>query len=364
MIVRTLCGSFDKVTVWDTAGGDYLFVAGPASMAVSLEALRDRAMAPTVRADLHRLGINHVGQILGTFIASDSALRAWSASAIVHTDDNAVLEFAAPRQMLRNETYEISQALAALQQSAFDGIVLVDRASDWQIEVTQRVARAATARGYRDLAYRRRREGDSVGALEAFARGYREDPGNIGVSYGFHYMMAEIRESGAPVESVPRLRAVLAELDSYRGPMLAPITGGTLEEIVQFNTKLGAEAFEQGFWFMAGEYFGAAVGIQPDNPDLQQLLAVSYSRCGRLDEAIDLMNRVLERRPDDPEANFTRGQFAVFADDFDEALRRFEFVLRSGAISPGDLAANQSLAKIHGHPDFVALLERFRISPN
>jgi hypothetical protein len=50
-----------------------------------------------MRVDLSRMGAYQPAQILGHFIAADESLQRWAANTPVHTDDNALLEFSAPR---------------------------------------------------------------------------------------------------------------------------------------------------------------------------------------------------------------------------------------------------------------------------
>ncbi len=358
MIVRTLGESFGYLTVWDTAGGDYLFVCTAEPIQVDLGAVLRRLGAPRVRADLHRLGINHPGQFLGAFIASDQALRTWAADAPLHTDDNARLEFSAPTRLFASESYEIAAALADRQHSPFDDLLASNPDAPAHRNVRDRVERAAAARRLRDQALAAERSGDVLAQLKAYVDAYRTDPGNIGVSYNFHALLKRIQTDAPDLQHNPQARPYLEELNGYRGPMLAPLQGGTLPEIARFNTALGQQAAGLDLWYMASEYFEAALALR-DSPELAQALAVSYSRSGRLDQAIALLEGLLARDPDLASAQFLRGQFAVFAQDFDEALKRFAWSLEHQAVSARELAENDSLAGIRNDPRFQALLERY-----
>ncbi|RMF77620.1 MAG: hypothetical protein D6744_11145, partial [Planctomycetota bacterium] len=356
MIVRTLADVFGYLTLWEPTGGDQMLIAGREPFSASLEDVLRKYDAPAVRADLHRVGANHPGQVLGTFTASDAALRRWSADARVHTDDNAYLEFSAPRDVLADYELEIEQRLHRLQHAPGPDVLRIDGANPRHVEVVKRIERALRARRFRDAASAAEAAGDWLGALTAYVEGYRIDPGNIAITQRYHQLLVEIRDRRPELFEDPRYAPLLTELQGYRGPLLAPLRGGTLDEIRRFNYELGVSAFDGGLYAMAVEYLEAAAALAPDDPQCNSMLALAYSRCDRVDDAIATIERELQRAPQSGLANYLRAQFAAHEGDADTAIRCLHVVLDAGLFSREQLAADPLLSALHDDPRFADLV--------
>ena len=97
-IAATFASVFEHVALWEAVpGGDYFLVGSQAPLRLSREELVARAAERGLGADLARIGVGSVEQILSAFAADNAGLARFVAGAAVNTDDSATLEFSAPR---------------------------------------------------------------------------------------------------------------------------------------------------------------------------------------------------------------------------------------------------------------------------
>lgn len=103
-IVRTFSEEFSSVTMWESiVGDDYLLVGSMAELTMSYESAEALISDPARGRDLRRIGINDVPDLMSLMLMNREALSRFSAGAPIHTDDNSLLEFNAPRYIYKDE---------------------------------------------------------------------------------------------------------------------------------------------------------------------------------------------------------------------------------------------------------------------
>lgn len=105
MVLRTFAESFPYVTVWNMQESDFLLVGSLREQEFDYPLLRkifseNRAF----REDLITQGLSDVYAVLGLYRMGKKELLAFTAGADFNTDDNALLEFSAPRSLGRSTT--------------------------------------------------------------------------------------------------------------------------------------------------------------------------------------------------------------------------------------------------------------------
>ena len=103
-IIRSFSEEFAFVSMWESiAGDDYLLIGSEEEYGLSYEKARQYLSDETVGRDLRRIGINNVPDLLSLMIMSRKKLLEFSVSAPLHTDDNSLLEFNAPKYVYKDE---------------------------------------------------------------------------------------------------------------------------------------------------------------------------------------------------------------------------------------------------------------------
>ena len=93
-VVATFAEVFPDTTLWHSTSA--ILIGRRRPVETSLDALAERMAAPRVAAQLDRLGLAEPLAFLAERRLDDDQVRAYSAGAVVNTDDNLYLEFSSP----------------------------------------------------------------------------------------------------------------------------------------------------------------------------------------------------------------------------------------------------------------------------
>ena len=106
MVLATLAGQFDSVSVWRGEEPDFLLLARMDRSPLSLDRLRKLLEQPGISGDFDALNVSAPEGVLAYHRLDDVDLRRFVAGARHNTDDNTLLEFHAPRALLLHGLYE------------------------------------------------------------------------------------------------------------------------------------------------------------------------------------------------------------------------------------------------------------------
>ncbi|HYF51586.1 MAG TPA: fused MFS/spermidine synthase [Planctomycetota bacterium] len=121
-IIRTFGEVFPHIQLWWINKGDYLIVGSESPLTIPIRELRHRLKEPGVQRWLQRVRLDTEEEFVAGFMQHDDALRRKAKDSPLHTDDNMLLEFSAPRAL-----YGASQSFGASQLAPLvDQIVDLD----------------------------------------------------------------------------------------------------------------------------------------------------------------------------------------------------------------------------------------------
>lgn len=255
MVVRTLLEAFEFVSVWELADADYGLIAGRAPPRVPLDDVIARYEERSVHGDLYRIALLDLGSVLGSYVTSGDPLRDWSADAPVHTDDNARLEFSAPRHLHRREHARIAHTLSAFQRSPFEEVVQA-RDDRGHRAVADRMTATISARRKRIEAGLLRDRGEHAAAFELLLEAYAEDPGN----YLGYLNLVHCHEEMDPRGGRAQVRLDL--IAALPLPPLASPGGMSRTEMAELLRAFAEEAGEHGHPSAAAAYLELARRIE------------------------------------------------------------------------------------------------------
>ena len=348
-VARTLCETFETVSLWEAAENEYLFLAGRHRPAVPLGDVLQRLSAPSVRADLYRAGLGCPGRLAGSFVTSGESLRCWAASAPIHTDDNALLEFSAPQSLYRRSPSRIPQALLSLHRTPFGTVIAVDAPNDpIQQRVVARARAAVKARRLRIEGVAMLQRHNMQHGVGKLLEACRADPGNV-LAFGRVY----------------RLRQRLGrnfDFSTLRLPTLAPEaprSNPQLSAVTEWLVEQGVQATRMKRWEMAASYLAEARSIDPAGERAAILLAEAFARGARAEQALACLEDFLRRRPGHGRASYLWARLAVGRSDRSAVLERLDAALAAGAVTAGTLRSDEIWGDLRGAPAFRALLRRY-----
>ena len=189
-IVATFADAFPHVALWELMPGiDYLLVGSAAPVEVGLDRLATHLERPGVRRDLARSGGGDALDLLCSYVMGEQGIQKLAGDAPLNTDDNARLEFAAPRGLYRDLSRGhglFSLADLAAVRRADLGFV--------HPPATPQLARAWTARHLALEGLIRERRGEYSAALAQMGRAARLRPEDIEVRRVFPELSFKLAE--------------------------------------------------------------------------------------------------------------------------------------------------------------------------
>jgi spermidine synthase len=118
MILATLTPHFPDVSVWHSAGRDFLLLARQSNEPLTFDRSRAMWSQPKLQQDFQALRLARPESWPAYYRLSDAEARAFAAGASANTDDRTLLEYRASRSLLNEDlTAELDQALARFQKS-------------------------------------------------------------------------------------------------------------------------------------------------------------------------------------------------------------------------------------------------------
>lgn len=99
-VMRTFAEVFPHTQLWCVLpGSDYLLIGSSEPLSQTPAALLERMRAPAVQALLKQVNFHRLEELLACFMADTDRVKELCGAAPLHTDDNMLLEFAAPRTL-------------------------------------------------------------------------------------------------------------------------------------------------------------------------------------------------------------------------------------------------------------------------
>ena len=249
-IVRTFQSVFKELTIWQASRSDYLLVGAKGELVVDEAALARRISEEAVAADLQRIDVETVPELLAFHVMGTDAAARFVAGAALHTDDNALLEFAAPRSLgRRGERAARVEAIERYREADFPWLTGVD--PEHLTATREEAARLIEAKGHVARARALRARGEDTEAIAALGEAARLNPADPGLR-----------------NEIPTLGEEAAVL----------FQAGRLEASI--------------------ERYRLLVGLDPDNDNLHYQLGLALAVSGRTTEALDQLREAARLRPD------------------------------------------------------------------
>jgi len=96
-IVRTFTDVYKHAQLWQVNHYDYLLVGSETPIDIPIDRLRQRLAQPQIKSWLERVHLETDTRFMACLVANETVLKGRSRNFALHTDDNMLLEFEAPR---------------------------------------------------------------------------------------------------------------------------------------------------------------------------------------------------------------------------------------------------------------------------
>jgi hypothetical protein len=291
-ILGTLADEFQSVHVFGPAGApsDLLLVARARGGPLAWGSMERCLAIPGVRAELARLGIRGAADLVARLLSGPAGVRRLTATAPRNTDDNARIEFAAPKDLVNYRRYSARRITSELRATLRDARSEVSGLPDdaaarlcWAAARAGRLDAAAASKGTGDAgrcgaAARRLLEKVRPPSRQELVRLLGADRAGVDVRVKRVMEVFSLPEAGpgAPLANPEAARRARLALD------FAPDERGAAFAVLGHYLAARGERFRALQYLLAAQADGVA-GRYP----VQDLVARQYAACRLHARALD-----------------------------------------------------------------------------
>jgi spermidine synthase len=357
-LVATFRAAFPCVYVFRGAEGDLMLLGSKSDRRLDLSIMKSHFNDPRVAADLNRINTTSAADLLSRFYMGPSEVSELSAGALLNTDDNALIEFNAPRRVgTAEETIEnnVKQLLAhatsplpyldgqssfargeadLLVEAALGAVKRDDRDRAEQF-VSYSLELADNAQAHSMLGELRFARHDEAGAIEAWETALALDPNHFYtlINLGKLYLTRQdIQHSASYLDRAIAIDAGSARAHHLRG-LAYQAAGDSARAALEYRKALPDAQYTRGVQTFYLN-FGTAL-----------------TQLGLYTEAAQMLEEYARIQPNDFEAHFQLGSvYEVLAErSLDDAMTRraVEELKRALSIQPDHAMAHYYLSKAY-----------------
>jgi len=192
-VVRTFAETFESVTLWESiVGDDYLLIGSDSEMKLSYGKMNELLSNEVRGKDLHGIGVHKVRDLMSLLIMNRERILEFGKEAPIHTDDNSLLEFNAPRYIYKDERDVLVRQLtpfvkidsSLLEFSQLDeadrlGVLTEIEATERSESQVSEIKRRNRVDGLLDQAKDAYEAGDAARAVEIYGQILKRDPEHV-----------------------------------------------------------------------------------------------------------------------------------------------------------------------------------------
>jgi len=100
-ITKTFLTVFPNMTFWRAGKSDCLLVGSIDPLIMDYDGLKQKMAQQGIRNDLERIDVRTVPEFISHLVMAKDGVQRFSQSGLIHTDNNSIVEFSAPRALTR-----------------------------------------------------------------------------------------------------------------------------------------------------------------------------------------------------------------------------------------------------------------------
>jgi spermidine synthase len=176
-IVRTFQSVFPEMTLWKTAKGDCILLGSKVPLKVDYHELQTRIRQKAIADDLARINIRNVEDFLAHLVMGRNGVEKFAAGAVIHTDDNALVEFAAPRGLTMGiYQWPLLEAIEQHREADLSFLISSESEAKALAETKAQTTRLIEARGNAYQSYFSKNRGETAGMIEQLKKAAALNP--------------------------------------------------------------------------------------------------------------------------------------------------------------------------------------------
>ncbi len=313
-LIKTFHSVFPEVLVfYGVIPADLILLGSQEKLEMDVDGLRARLDQGEARGDLERIGIRGIEALLGRFVMGTKGVERFTQGAVENTDDNALIEFSAPKHMfLENIRFDFDNYYPAAKAI-----------SDYLIN-------------YGDSEQERREFLEKILAILTFIR-ERTIYAKANYQSAIRYLRAkEYDKAVIELERAVNLNPEFGEAH-FRLGIIYNLIGKQDEAISQFrraleinprdaaaHNNLGSMYYLKEMLEEAANEFKEVLKIDPDFAEAHSNLGGVYFKKGMIELARDEVQRALDINPGCAEAHKNLGLIYLLQGLISAAVKEFK----------------------------------------
>jgi spermidine synthase len=357
--LKSFVSVFPYATLWMSNEADIVLVGSFDPLRFD-ESMIERMERPAVKADLERVGIDELSDVLSCLLMDGDELRRYADQVdILHTDDNMLLEYYASRRMAEVTFPDhLARMLSVFHPRDF-GLLPAEVGNDTRNKVG---AKRLTMQGSVE-----RLAGNAAKTVELYSKAYAMAPtdryvasmyGNLHIDWGDtmlargqwgrateHFKQAvgnvEAHMAWIPHDGLGQCYIAMGEYPAAKQELLEALQHNPYYALTYYN--LGVVSTILGEPEMAVESYERCLELDPENVDASNNLAWQYAVMGEnLERALELARAAVDAEPHTNHFD-TLGWVYYKMGDLENAVRSLE---RSLELGPDNAEATLHLAVV------------------
>ncbi|MGA1823397.1 MAG: fused MFS/spermidine synthase [bacterium] len=312
-IVRTFQSVFPYCSLWETALGiDFLLIGSEEKITTDYGTIVTLLEDEGIANDLKRINSKNAVDVLAHFIMDEKNIKEYVNvdGVSIHTDDNALLEFAAPQTLYKPNIAEpLLRAVNTLRDSQPPSLTYRGMDPNESMEIKERIARLKQAKGHIMNGTLYLSQDESNLAIEAFEKAMSLNPDELSTLFHYVEYMANIYcgqgDYKKAIETLEKARAIRPNN-------------------TEIMVKMGVLYMQKNNMQKAEELFNAALSIDQNCATAYSQLGYLHLRKHELQKALSCFNTFLRLEPENPEAYLFLAKTHQFLGRNNEAIKAWE----------------------------------------
>ncbi|MGA1870801.1 MAG: fused MFS/spermidine synthase [bacterium] len=354
-IIHTFQTVFPYLTIWESSVGvDYLLIGSGERIALDYGRLLKEFQNEGIGNDLKRINIKNAVDFLGHFVMDEAGVGAYlqSKEVRIHTDDNVLVEFSAPRALYRIDTREpLMEALNRFRDNRLSFLTYAGEDEERLKEVKALVVRQIEAKRHITNGNIYLTKGNGIEAIAEFEKAVNLRPEELSTMEKYVEFLADVYLGGGRYDQAISVleKALAIRPDNSK----AMVTLGALyvsqnehqkaEQLLQKALSIDkrcAEAYLQlGYLYLVKKELPSALSsfnqllqLQPENPQGYLYLGETYQALGEIKSAISAWQKSIDLQPTLAIAHLNLGNAYFEMGDFQDAEKEWQKALAGKAI--------------------------------
>jgi len=331
-IVATFRAVFPRVAVWEASfGGDYLLIGARQELKVDYPGLLDRLGDEGIRADLVKMRIQSPATFLDKLVMTDKAVVEYARDAPLHTDDNARLEYSAPKALVQARSTLLLKNLYRFRPGPA-GLLSVLKGIENSAQLEKDLSYLVQAKKLILDGFIHYANGAARDAIKKFEEALAISPKNYDAAELLAKLNFEIagqyKNSRRPDEAAAAYEKSIEAIDNFMAGEPDRLSDYFALEVIyaRANLILGVMALNANRLKQAAAALEKSVAGQVRFAEAHNNLGVAYARLGKYDAAARHYHYAIELNPLLVSARMNYGNLLLRQKKYPEAIASFHRV--------------------------------------